>query len=151
MNYIFVVRIKVICVALLVISLASCSTAAQKLTITANGKNINVVAEIADTPEEQTLGLMYREDLAPNHGMFFVFTDESPRSFWMKNTFIPMDILFFNAEREVVSIVENMQPCAGSSAETCPSYHSQAPAMYALEVPAGFVRSHGINVGDVIE
>jgi hypothetical protein len=99
-----------------------------------------VRAEVARTPEEREAGLMYREELAEGNGMLFVFPDSGIRSFWMKNTFIPLDIAYIDANLRVVDI----QTMAAQSTE---SHLSAAPAMFALEVPAGWFREKGIVVG----
>ena len=72
-------------------------------------KNISI--EIASTPEQRTIGLMKRSSLAENSGMLFIFEDEQPRSFWMKDTFIPLDIIFFDKNFAVVSYIKEMRPC----------------------------------------
>lgn len=113
---------------------------------TQSGK-VKLTVELADTAEKREQGLMNREELEQGHGMWFAFEDEAPRTFWMKNTLIPLDILFFNGKKEIVRIIENMEPC---KIEQCPSYYSGIPAMYALEVPVGFVRANSISLGDKI-
>lgn len=125
-------------------------TACEKggnLLLLSSGNEVPIKAEIADSEEERRLGLMNRTELADGKGMWFIFEDSSPRSFWMKNTLIPLDIIFFNSEKEVVKIIENMLPC---KEDPCPSYSSVAPAMYALELPAGFVQEYSIKPGDRI-
>ena len=99
-----------------------------------------VVAELARTYEEREQGLMYREDLAKGRGMLFVFQDAQTRSFWMKNTFIPLDIAYLDAELKIVDI-QAMEP------ESVESHPSAAPAMFALEVPLGWFGEMGIAVG----
>lgn len=104
-------------------------------------------AELATTPAQQEHGLMERATLAPDHGMLFVFPDEQPRTFWMKNTLIPLDILFFDAARRLVAIQAEAQPCR---ADPCPLYPSAVPARYVLELNAGTAARLGIRMGDVI-
>lgn len=100
-----------------------------------------VLVEVADTPAAIQRGLMYREHLPSDHGMLFVFTDEDLRSFWMKNTFIPLDIIFLGADREVVGIVADAEP------ETTTPRRVDEPSQYVVEVNAGFSRQHGIEAG----
>jgi uncharacterized membrane protein (UPF0127 family) len=103
------------------------------------------IVEIADTSEEQALGLMFRDSMPGNEGMIFIFQDEAPRSFWMKNTRIPLDIMYFDKDLKLVSISADTPPCRVSR---CPSYPSKAPAKYVLELNAGVAASLGVGVGD---
>jgi uncharacterized membrane protein (UPF0127 family) len=89
---------------------------------------------------------MYRQYLEKNSGMLFIFPEERSQSFWMKNTVLPLDMLFISSELVIVDIA-TMQPC---SVDPCPSYTSKQPAQYCLEVNAGYVRSHKIKIGDTI-
>ncbi|PAC26182.1 hypothetical protein BWI92_26315 [Flectobacillus sp. BAB-3569] len=100
--------------------------------------------EIADNDAETTQGLMYRKSMPDTCGMLFVFPDSQERSFWMKNTFIPLDLLFINSNKEVITIQPNRPPF---SEEAIPSYK---PAQYVLEVNAGFCQRNGIKQGDKI-
>ena len=77
--------------------------------------------------------------------MLFAFVDESPRGFWMKNTLIPLDILYFDTNRRLVSMQLNAMPCG---ANPCPLYPSNAPARYVLELSAGTARRVGVRIGD---
>ena len=103
--------------------------------------------EVADTPEEHILGLMNREHLPEGEGMLFVFGDESGRSFWMKDTLIPLDIMFVGSSMDILNIAEDAQPCV---ADPCPLYRSSGPAMYVVEANAGFAEQHGISAGQSI-
>jgi uncharacterized membrane protein (UPF0127 family) len=99
-----------------------------------------VRAEVARTPEERERGLMYRESLAKGRGMLFVFPEAQLRSFWMKDTFIPLDIAYLDADLRIVDILP-MEP-----QDTEPTA-STRPAMFALEVPMGWFAEEGIAVG----
>ncbi|MBX3700669.1 MAG: DUF192 domain-containing protein [Dokdonella sp.] len=101
--------------------------------------------EIADTEAAREHGLMDRTQMDANHGMLFVFDDDAPRAFWMKNTKIPLDMLFFDAERRLVSVQHDVPPC---TADPCPAYSSGAPARYVLELNGGRARALGVVVGD---
>ena len=103
--------------------------------------------EIANTPAEQEHGLMDRTSMPAGHGMLFVFPDSQPRTFWMKNTLIPLDMLFFDAHHRVVAIQADAQPC---KADPCRLYPSTAPARYVLELNAGTAAKLGLHKGDVI-
>lgn len=104
--------------------------------------------ELATTPGEQALGLMYRDQLPDDHGMLFVFPREGMRSFWMKNTRIPLDIFYFDGELNLVSVAENARPCRASP---CPSYPSAGPARYVLELNAGKASELGVQPGERLE
>ena len=111
-------------------------------------QGISAPVELAVTPYQWSKGLMFRESLPEDAGMLFVFPDEKERSFWMKNTYIPLDILFISADKRIVSITKNAVPCATL---ICPSYVSGERAMYVLEVNAGFADAHAIREGDSVE
>ena len=100
--------------------------------------------EIANDNESIERGLMYRRSMDENKGMLFIFPDERPRSFWMKNTYIPLDIIFVNSQMEIVSIKEHNTQLGEWSIP------SEKPAMYVVEVNAGFCGRHGIKTGDKI-
>jgi uncharacterized protein len=99
-----------------------------------------VVAEVADTPEAREQGLMHRTELAPGTGMLFVYDAAEVRSFWMRNTLIPLDIAFLDETQRVIDI-QQMEPLTEALTT------SAAPAMFALEVPEGWFASRGIEVG----
>jgi len=100
--------------------------------------------ELAETSQERSVGLMNREYLEENSGMLFIFNDERTRSFWMKNTLIPLDIFFIDSDNTIVDI-QTMQPCKN---DPCKTYISKNPAMYALEVNAEFAEKNNIKAGD---
>lgn len=130
----------------LIITLASLSACATEPAVELGGKRFTV--EIADTGSKQTQGLMFRDSLPADHGMLFVFEREAPRSFWMKNTRIPLDILYFDSDLELVSMQQSVPPCRSAR---CPSYPSQGPARYVLELKAGTARKLGIRPGDRLQ
>jgi uncharacterized membrane protein (UPF0127 family) len=107
------------------------------------GKTFSV--EVADTREKQALGLMFRDSMPADAGMIFLFPNEAPRSFWMKNCRIPLDIMYFDKDLKMVSISANTPPCR---AERCPNYPSTGPAMYVLELNAGVAAELGVGPGD---
>ena len=88
---------------------------------------------------------MFREELDSNEGMLFIFNDEAAYSFWMKNTLIPLDIIWLNRGKEVVFISKNVQLCENDS---CPLISSNKKALYVLELNAGMADKIGLNVGD---
>ncbi|MET0582825.1 MAG: DUF192 domain-containing protein [Pseudoxanthomonas sp.] len=91
--------------------------------------------EIADDEAERARGLMFRDELAPGTGMIFLHEREEPQAYWMKNTKIPLDILYFDNARKLVAQQRDVPPCSAGNA--CPSYPSNAPARYVLELNAG--------------
>lgn len=105
-----------------------------------DGNLVTIAVEVARTPEEQQKGLMGRTSLDDDQGMLFIFETQRPLSFWMKNTLIPLDILFFDAQGAFVSSA-TMTPC---TADPCKNYPSAGLARYALEVPAGFMERKNI-------
>jgi hypothetical protein len=109
------------------------------------GQRFNV--EIAEDQEKQALGLMFRRHMPEDHGMLFIFPNEAPRGFWMKNTRIPLDIMYFSSELRLVSMAENAQPCR---VEQCPGYPSAGPAQYVLELNAGKASELGVEAGDLL-
>jgi len=129
---------------LCVLLLAACSACASgEPRVVLGGKTFSV--EIADSSEEYELGLMFRDSMPADHGMIFIFPDEAPRSFWMKNTRIPLDIMYFDRDLKMVSISADTPPCRVAR---CPSYPSIAPAKYVLELNGGSAASLGVGVGD---
>jgi len=101
--------------------------------------------EIAEDDASRAHGLMDRTHMDDDHGMLFVFQDDAPRAFWMKNTKIPLDMLYFDADRRLVSVQHNVPPCV---ADPCPAYSSGAPARYVLELNAGQAEKLGVSSGD---
>jgi len=129
--------------------LVTLSVDPQRIFVTiekSDGFVLEVSTEIADSPEERMLGLMHRETLDQNSGMIFIFDDENFRNFWMKNTLIPLDIIYIDSNGVIVDIV-NAVPC---EADPCPVYPSSAPAKYVLEVNAGYTSERGVSVGDKV-
>lgn len=113
-----------------------------------NGLKIKV--DVAAAPYEWTKGLMFRESMSEDSGMLFMFPNSEARSFWMKNTLISLDIIFISADKRIVDIKEDFEPCP-SSQIFCPSYNSVAESMYVVEVNAGVVNINNIKIGDIVE
>ena len=106
---------------------------------------IKLDIEIASTDYEIQTGLMYREDMGDTQGMLFVFTEEAPHSFYMKNTLIPLDILFIDKELTIVNIHRNAEPLNETGIP------SGGPVQYVLEVRAGMSDKWGLEEGDRIQ
>jgi len=104
-----------------------------------DGVILSFNVELARNPRQQAYGLMHVDVLARDAGMLFLFPDEGPRSFWMKNTRIPLDILFFDGEGRFVSAAENAAP------HSLKSRRSDRPARYVLEINGGLMRELAIG------
>lgn len=103
--------------------------------------------ELAKTQNQRNRGLMFRRHLAQDRGMLFVFTQDHFWSFWMKNTYIPLDIIWMDKDRKVVDIVKGVRPIRQ---ENPPSFSPAFPARYVLEANAGFVEKNKIKIGDEV-
>jgi len=103
--------------------------------------------EIADNDEERARGLMFRDSMDASHGMLFIHESEEPQAYWMKNTHIPLDILYFDDKHKLVTQQRDVPPC--SLGDRCPPYASNAPARYVLELNAG--EAARINLQDGAE
>lgn len=130
--------------ALLLALLTLVSACSGGPTVTLRDRTFQV--EIADDDDERERGLMFREHLDADAGMLFLFPDEQPRSFWMKNCRIGLDILYFDASWKLVGQSLSTPPC--SMGDRCPSYPSGAPARYVLELNAGTAMAMGVQLGD---
>lgn len=130
---------------LLVLAFAAAlpACAADAPSVELKGQRFSI--EVAEDEAARNQGLMNRTEMAADHGMLFVFQDDAPRAFWMKNTKIPLDMLFFDAERKLVSVQHDVPPCL---ADPCPGYSSGAPARYVLELNGGRARKLGVQSGD---
>jgi uncharacterized membrane protein (UPF0127 family) len=109
--------------------------------VTKSGVQVFTV-EVATTEQEKTTGLMYRKELPDGRGMLFDFSPEQPISMWMKNTFIPLDMIFIRSDGRISRIAENTEP------QSLAIIASGPPARGVLEVIAGSARKYGIAVGD---
>ncbi len=105
------------------------------------------MVEIADTPEKQMTGMMYREFIPDDFGMLFIDETMSQRSFWMKNCRVHLDIIYLDKNKQVINIHFNVPPC---KREPCPSYKSQRPAQYVLELRGNRAKELNLKPGDII-
>lgn len=106
-----------------------------------------VHVELAVDEATRAQGLMYRDRLREQWGMLFFFPQSSVQSFWMKDTLIPLDIIWLDEERRIVHVKHDVPPCR---ADPCPSYDPGVPAKYVLEVAAGVARQHNLAAGSVL-
>ncbi|HVV52949.1 MAG TPA: DUF192 domain-containing protein [Polyangia bacterium] len=138
-------------------ALPACKSGGQKATATSapvspasvsidtGGRKVVFRVEVAVTPEEHARGLMYRSELATDAGMIFVFDEPSVQRFWMKNTLIPLDMIFIGQDRKIVGIVEDAAP------ETESERMVGAPSQYVLEIGGGLSARLGIKRGEPVE
>lgn len=130
--------------AAVLIALLGCARGGPCIAIVApdGTTRATVSVEVANTIEQRERGLMFRKHLDDNTGMIFIFPDSEPRSFWMHNTDIPLDMIFANSQFRVIGIVANATPHTDTLRNVAGS------SQYVLEVNGGFCASHGIRAGD---
>jgi uncharacterized membrane protein (UPF0127 family) len=104
-----------------------------------------VRVELATNDETRAQGLMYRDSLPDGTGMLFLFTRDDEYPFWMKNTLIPLDMIWVTSDQRIAAISHDVPPCR---ADPCPSYPPHAISRYVLEVAGGVARTHGLKAGD---
>ena len=121
----------------------ACPLELPTATILINGHSL--VIELAATPTARVCGLSQRSELPPDRGMLFIFPDSRPRSFWMKDTYIPLSLAYLDDSGRILSI-QDMTPL-----QVDKHYLSEQPASYALEVNRGWFDRNGIEVGDIVE
>jgi len=129
-----------------VLALAAAVTPVQPVCVAPDGARIRL--ELAVTDEERADGLMFRDSLAADHGMLFLFEADGRVPFWMKNTFIPLDMIWLSSTGEVVDVHANVQPCRF---DPCPNYEPARPGRAVLEVNAGFANAHGVRPGLLLQ
>lgn len=128
----------------LVLTATGCAELADAPSVELKGKRYTV--ELANTPELRERGLMFRRDLPADAGMLFIHDSEEPVAYWMKNTYIPLDILYFDSKLKLVSAQLGVPPCGDQP--QCPVFPSAGPARYVLELNAGQADSLGLKPGD---
>ena len=107
-------------------------------------QQLEISVEIAASRAEREQGLMLRTSLGEKQGMLFVYPDQAPRDLWMKNTLLPLDVLFLADDGRIVSMLSNLQPCKNNP---CPIYNSRTSAMYMLELNAHFIKNNRLKIG----
>ena len=120
-----------VCLALLLL-LGGCASGGNHW-VELGGARYNV--ELAQDDATRARGLMFRDRMEADRGMLFIHDREEPQAYWMKNTRIPLDILYFDNARKLVAQQRDVPPC--SAGDACPPYPSNAPARYVLELNAG--------------
>lgn len=118
----------------------------QTTTVVVNGYSLRVLEAASD--QQRQRGLSKRKRLAENQGMLFIFSQEQPLAFWMKDMQFPIDIIWLDSKKRVVHMEQNLPPCPPNG--TCPAYQPNVLAQYGLETTAGFVQKHHVVLGQVI-
>ena len=116
----------------------------EKIEISIYNKNITFNVEVAKTKEERRTGLMYRKKLLNNEGMLFIFPREKIIQLWMKNTYIPLDVIFISENKVIVDIKKNMEKLSETIVK------SKVKSRYALEFNAGLINKLDIKIGDKV-
>ncbi len=124
---------------------ASSQVKLETLTIVTAGGRQAFQVEVMENDEQRARGLMFRREMAADRGMLFDFKKVQPVAFWMKNTYIPLDMIFIDERGEIVNIAENTEPLSERSVP------SGRPVLGVLEVNAGISRKYGIKPGDRVE
>ncbi len=147
---------RLVLLTVMTLALAACSSVTRpdpaaplppgEIHVTLHGHTFNT--ELATTDATRERGLMFRTHMAKNHAMLFVFRQSYPQSFWMKNTLIPLDILFFDQQRKLVAMQLNAAPCRTNP---CPTFPSNVPARYVLELNGGTAAAIGARKGDTLK
>jgi len=133
---------------LIAILLAGCQASGTTARSYVEFEGHRYFVDIADDDQSRARGLMFVDEMADDRGMFFVFRREAPRSFWMRNTRIPLDIIYLDRDLRVVSIAADTPPCR---TRQCPSYPSEGPAQYVLELNAGQAEAIDLDPGEQLQ
>ena len=109
-----------------------------------------IQAEVADTPQKRATGLMYREHLAADRGMLFIFSQAQAWVFWMKNTKISLDLIWINEKKQIIHMEQNVPICTRTD-DSCPQYRPNEEALYVLELAAGRAESLKLQRGSKLQ
>ncbi len=124
----------------------------QNLTfIKKNRQQIDIQVEVASTKQEREIGLMNRKKLPNKTGMLFVFDKSELVHFWMKNTLIPLDMIFIDENYKIEYIVQNVQPCFKTNSNLCERISSVSKIRYVVELPAGSTQKYNIQIKDTVQ
>jgi uncharacterized membrane protein (UPF0127 family) len=124
---------------------AAADTRSAAVFIDVGASRVVFRVELARTPAEHEVGLMFRKNLEPDAGMLFLFDRPSLQTFWMKNTLIPLDMIFISADRQIVGIVANAEP------QTLTARRVDEVSQYVLEIGGGLAAARGIRTGQRVE
>ncbi|HEX9145916.1 MAG TPA: DUF192 domain-containing protein [Candidatus Binatia bacterium] len=126
------------------LTMTACQAQPEVRITTQEGREITFVVELADTPAKRELGLQYRRDLPADRGMIFLFPYEADQTFWMKNTPIPLDMIFINNQRQIVGIAEEAVPFSLDPRSV------GRPSQFVLEINGGLSKRYGIKPGNSV-
>lgn len=129
---------------LLFIGLFACDSTPRVIVEDHRGEKASFEVEIADTPAKHAFGLKYRRDLRSDQGMLFIFAEEKVHTFWMKDTPLPLDMIFIDRDRRIVGIVRETRPFSTESRSV------PARSLYVLEVRGGISQKKGLGIGDTV-
>ena len=135
-------RLPVVCFLSLALAFPACRSNPRVVISTKSGGQLALQVEVADTSAKRSLGLQYRNELGEEQGMLFLFPSEGAQSFWMKNTPLPLDMIFISSDLKIVGIIHQAVPFSTNSL-TVP-----APSQFVLEIKGGLSRRKGIEVGN---
>ena len=130
---------------LLVFAVSACDAQPRVTITTKDGRQVGFQVEVADTPGKREMGLMYRTELANDHGMIFLFPSESQQSFWMKNTPRSLDMIFIGSDRKIVGIVEEAMPFSLDPRSV------DGKSQFVFEINGGLSKRHGFKPGDSVQ
>jgi uncharacterized membrane protein (UPF0127 family) len=111
-------------------------------------KQHTFMAEVAATDAEKAKGLMYRQSLAKDRCMFFVYSQDGEHAIWMKNCLIALDVAWVDADGRIAEVAENVPPCSPLRGDDCPTYGGTVPSRYFIEFPVGTFKRLGIRKGE---
>ncbi|MFZ0633186.1 MAG: DUF192 domain-containing protein [Acidobacteriaceae bacterium] len=121
---------------------------ANTLVMLPDGSTVHV--ELATTEAQRNYGLMGRTKLPEGRGMLFIHAQEKPHGYWMYHCKIGLDIVWMDADHQIVEMSPDTPPCLGRS-NTCPNYGGQEPSQYVLELPVGDIARHHLKVGEAVQ
>ncbi|MCC6643170.1 DUF192 domain-containing protein [Candidatus Peregrinibacteria bacterium] len=122
----------------------------KKLVITSGKDRHEFEVEVASNEAQRKVGLMNRKALDENKGMLFIFQSQGYMNFWMKNTLIPLDMIFIDQDGIIQHIAKNARPCTEKDDRKCDLYNSAKPVKFVLEVNGGVADQKGIRIGDKV-
>lgn len=130
---------------LLGLAVSACDAQPRVTITTQDGRQVGFRVEVADSPGKRQMGLMYRVDLADDHGMIFLFPEESQQSFWMKNTPRSLDMIFIGRDRKIVGIVEQAAPFSLEPRSV------EGKSQFVFEINGGLSKRYGFKTGDSVQ